>query len=139
MLKLFYVFNGKKQLIDSASYKDRDTPESFLLRYLHNRIGAVRIKRMKLVEHEYAAEGFGVDNSVQVSLFTVEGRGNEAKIKLAELKNELKRIRQEHDELEREKREHEKRRVEQYEVEKMKQLVRADVRKNEDGSWEIGE
>ena len=46
MLKLFYVFDGKKQSIDRASYKDLDTHASFLLRYLHNSIGAARIKEI---------------------------------------------------------------------------------------------
>lgn len=135
MLKLFYVFDGKKQSIDRASYKDRDTHASFLLRYLHNSIGAARIKET----NTYTDESFYVDDGLgREKQFTVEALTDEGKNKLAELKNELKRIRQEHDELEREKREHKKRRAEQYELEKMKQLVRAEVRKNEDGSWEVG-
>ena len=136
MLKLFYVFDGKKQSIDRASYKDRDTHASFLLRYLHNSIGAARIKEINTYAYEsfYVKDGLGREKQ-----FTVEALTDEGKNKLAELTNEWKQIRQEHDELEREKRENEKRRAEQYELEKMRGLVHAEIRKNEDGSWEVGE
>lgn len=139
MLKLFYVFGEKKQLIDRASYKDRDIPESFLLRYLHNSVGAARIKQIQPAEGMYAVESFWVDDQGMVSQFKVEGKTHEAKNKLAQLTNEWKRMVKEREELERKKRENKKRRAEQYELEKMRGLVHAEVRKNEDGSWEVGE